>query len=88
MTGGDGQSGIEPGFSHDAEQQTANDWPSANGARWTMRHGWVQMLGPDAWAPLNALLDLFELCAVRSRDLAANAELSLVQPKMLTMVDG
>lgn len=24
LTGGDGQSGIEPGFSHDAEQQTAN----------------------------------------------------------------
>lgn len=45
LTGG-GQSGIEwPGFSHDAEQQTANDWPSANGAGWTMRHGWVQMLG-------------------------------------------
>jgi hypothetical protein len=59
-----------------SKQQTSNDWPSANGAGWTMRHGRVQMLGPDAWAPLNALLDLFELCAVRSRDLdlVANAE--------------
>lgn len=46
LPGGNGQSGaIWPGCSHDAEQQTANDWPSTHGARWTMRHGWAPMLG-------------------------------------------
>lgn len=51
LTGGNGQGGIRwPGFSRDAEQQTANDWPAAHGARWTMRHGWVPMLG-RSWMP-------------------------------------
>lgn len=50
-TCGNGQSGvIWPGFSRDAGQQTANDWPSAHGAGWTMRHGWAPMLGRP-WTP-------------------------------------